>query len=140
MFKAQLEICFMGSSNLPREWSPGRPRPGDAATGAVRLELCHCQGGRGRPPLHEHHGVLAATSSAFLIANISLSNPRSLVDSSAFAPSDFASLGLSWTSMNTPSTPAATAARASTGMNSGCPPLAAGPLPSDCDDGSCTEC
>ena len=42
--------------------------------------------------------------------------------------------------MNTPSTPAATAARDNTGINSGCPPLAAGLSPSLFeDDGSYTE-
>ena len=50
----------------------------------------------------------------FCTASNSFNTPRSLRESSAFAPSDFASFGLSWTSMNTPSTPAATAARAST--------------------------
>ncbi len=43
--------------------------------------------------------------------------------------------------MNTPSTPAATAARESKGINSGWPPLVAG-LPSSPgeEDGNCTEC
>src|SRR5271154_7251303 len=86
------------------------------------------------------YGGAPATSSAFLIASNSFNTPRSFVDSSALAPSDFASFGLSCTSMNTPSTPAATAARDNRGMNSGCPPLTAGPSPSDCDDGNCTEC
>src|SRR5437899_939803 len=86
------------------------------------------------------YGATCARSSAFFTACNSFNNPRSLVDSSAFAPSDFASFGLSCTSMNTPSTPAATAALDSTGINSGCPPLTAGPLSSACEDGNCTEC
>src|SRR5579864_8557394 len=85
------------------------------------------------------YGVARATSIACLTASNSFNTSRSLVDSSAFAPSDFAILGLSCTSRNTPSTPAATAARASKGMNSGWPPLTAGPLPSDCAEGNCTE-
>ena len=85
------------------------------------------------------YGVACASANAFLTACNSFSTPRILVDSSAFAPSDFASFGLSWTSMNTPSTPAATAARANNGMNSGWPPLVAGPFSSDCDEGNCTE-
>src|SRR5580704_16005959 len=85
------------------------------------------------------YAVPCASASAFFTANNSFNTPRSFVDSSAFAPSDFASFGLSWTSMNTPSTPAATAARAKRGMNSGCPPLTAGPPSDDWDDGNCTE-
>ncbi len=65
------------------------------------------------------HGVAHGTSSALRTASNSFNTSRSLVDSNALAPSDFASLGLSCTSRNTPSTPAATAARASTGINSG---------------------
>ena len=65
------------------------------------------------------YGVTCAPDNAPCNASSSFKTARSLVDSSAFAPSDLASLGLSCTSMNTPSTPAATAARASTGMNSG---------------------
>ena len=53
----------------------------------------------------------------------------------AFGPSDSALAGSGWVSMNTPATPAATAARASTGTNSRWPPEA---LP--CPPGSCTEC
>ncbi len=53
----------------------------------------------------------------------------------AFGPSDSACSGLGWVSMKMPATPAATAARASTGTNSRCPPDAV-PFP----PGSCTEC
>ena len=111
MFKAQLAMCFMAQ-----------------VKSAEYVDS-----------IFAIYGVARAASNAFFIASNSFSIPRSLVDSSALAPSDFASFGLSWTSMNTPSTPAATAARANKGMNSGCPPLTAGPLPSDCDEGNCTE-
>ena len=53
----------------------------------------------------------------------------------AFGPSDSAFAGSGWVSMNIPATPAATAARASTGTNSRCPPEAS-PWP----PGNCTEC
>src|SRR5262245_11337049 len=51
-----------------------------------------------------------------------LSNGFSKESSSAFGPSDRAFWGLSWTSMNTPSTPAATPALARCGMYCGWPP------------------
>src|SRR5260221_13344317 len=51
-----------------------------------------------------------------------------------FGPSHSASSGFGCVSMNTPDTPAPTAARASTGMNSRCPPE---DVP--CPPGSCTE-
>src|SRR5579883_167148 len=87
------------------------------------------------------YGVACAFASPFCTASSSFSTPRSLRESSALAPSDFASFGLSCTSRKTPSTPAATAARASTGMNSGWPPLVAlPPFSSPCEaEGSCTE-
>ena len=53
----------------------------------------------------------------------------------AFGPSESASSGRGWVSMNRPATPAATAARASTGTNSRWPPEACRPAP----PGSCTE-
>ena len=53
---------------------------------------------------------------------------------SALAPSESALAGLSWTSRNIPSTPAAVPARASGSMNSGWPPL---DFPSP--PGNCTE-
>src|SRR5262249_5282162 len=65
---------------------------------------------------------------AFLMARTSLWTPRSFCRRGAFGPSDLASLGLSWTSMNPPSPPAATAARESTGMNCGWPPETAWPF------------
>ena len=46
----------------------------------------------------------------------------------ALGPSDSAFAGSGWVSMNIPATPAATAARASTGTNSRWPPEAS-PLP-----------
>ncbi|MCY1385095.1 hypothetical protein D9M69_734350 [compost metagenome] len=52
----------------------------------------------------------------------------------AFGPSDQASAGFGWVSMNRPATPAATPARASTGTISRAPPLAP-PRP----PGFCTE-
>src|SRR5215469_11439566 len=53
----------------------------------------------------------------------------------AFGPSERAADGLSWVSRKIPSTPAATAARASGSINCGCPPLER-----PCPPGSCTEC
>ena len=53
----------------------------------------------------------------------------------AFGPSESALAGSGWVSMNSPETPAATAARASTGTNSRWPP---DDVP--CPPGSCTEC
>ncbi len=73
------------------------------------------------------YGIDWAVRSAPCTASNSFNTPRNWVDSSAFAPSDLASLGSSWTSRNTPSTPAPTAARASRGINSGWPPLVAAP-------------
>src|SRR5271157_3292977 len=78
-------------------------------------------------------GVTRATSSAIFTACNSFSKARRLRVSRALAPSLFASLGLSWTSMKMPSTPAATAARESTGINSGWPPLTTGRPSSLCD-------
>src|SRR6516225_8410263 len=101
---------------------------------AIRARLGHGHQNR------TGHGVACTFASPFCTASSSFSTPRSLRESSALAPSDLASFGLSWTSMNTPSTPAATAARESTGMNSGCPPLVALPFSSPWDaEGSCTE-
>src|SRR5450432_83976 len=73
--------------------------------------------------LGRDYGDACAAATALCTANNSFKTPRNFVDSNAFAPSDLASLGLSWTSMKTPSTPAATAERASNGINSGWPPL-----------------
>ena len=53
----------------------------------------------------------------------------------AFGPSESALSGSGCVSMNSPATPAATAARASTGTNSRWPPEDA-----PCPPGSCTEC
>src|SRR5437868_5741718 len=78
-------------------------------------------------------------STTFLIFNKVSNTPRSNLRSSALAPSDFACGGSSCTSMNTPSNPAATAARASNGMNCGCPPETAVPW-TLAAEGSCTEC
>jgi hypothetical protein len=69
------------------------------------------------------------------IASSFSSSGFSSFKSSALAPSDLALAGSSWTSRNSPSTPAATAARASSGMNSGCPPLTP-----PAAEGCCTEC
>src|SRR4029078_1843519 len=52
----------------------------------------------------------------------------------ALGPSESALSGRGWVSMNIPATPAATAARASTGTNSRCPPETPEPAP-----GNCTE-
>src|SRR4029077_9493365 len=62
-------------------------------------------------------------------------SPRNCPSASAFDPSESAFAGLSCTSRKIPSTPAATPARASGSINSGCPPL---DFPSP--PGSCTEC
>ena len=53
----------------------------------------------------------------------------------ALGPSDRALAGLGCVSMNTPATPTAMAARASTGTNSRWPPEVA-----PCPPGNCTEC
>ena len=52
----------------------------------------------------------------------------------ALGPSDIASAGFGWVSMNRPAMPEATAARASTGICSRCPP---DDVP--CPPGNCTE-
>ena len=64
-----------------------------------------------------------------------VSNGSMRASGQAFGPSDSALSGSGCVSMKTPATPAATAARASTGTNSRWPPEAV-PLP----PGSCTEC
>src|SRR5512146_893761 len=93
----------------------------------------------GAPPCTTQTGVaLRLCPTAFCTAKISCSRLRRRVSSSALAPSDFACLGLSCTSRKIPSTPAATAARASRGINSGWPPLTA-PSPLLAAEGSCTE-
>ena len=67
------------------------------------------------------------------IATSCSSNARICFRGTAFGPSDIALAGSGWVSMNRPPIPTATAARASTGTNSRCPPELA-PLP----PGSCT--
>ena len=76
-------------------------------------------------------GMGAAFTSAVLAAGHSVvataRRPAEITD--MFAPSEGAREGSGWVSTNTPSAPAATAARASAGMNSGSPPLALPPPP-----------
>ena len=73
---------------------------------------------------------LASASNAISVFT-SPSNSRS---GTMFGPSEGARSGSGWVSMNTPATPTATAARASTGTNSRSPPDEV-PLPPGC----CTE-
>src|SRR4030095_8694719 len=78
--------------------------------------------------LNEHAGLhkwASSNSRFFTVRSSSTSVVSKLFMQSsgqAFGPSDFACAGSGCVSMNSPATPVATAARASTGTNSRCPP------------------
>src|SRR5437660_7386239 len=101
---------------------------GDSAHGLAFL-LCACA--------HDYSSdssngrALTARSSSLSVASSGSMRPSG----QAFGPSESAWSGCGWVSMNSPATPAATAARASTGMNSRCPPEA-----EPCPPGHGTEC
>ena len=83
-----------------------------------------------RSPAASMRALLASASNAIsLLTNASNSRSGTML-----GPSDGAWSGSGWVSMNTPATPTATAARASTGTNSRSPPDEV-PLPPGC----CTE-
>src|SRR5207249_11448182 len=81
-----------------------------------------------------HDDVLQRRTTVLRLFNFK-SSACSSESGKAFGPSERAAAGLSCVSRKTPSTPAATAARASGSMNCGCPPLER-----PCPPGSCTEC